>query len=299
SVRPQHELGEKPLRFNWQTPIMLSKLNQDIFYIGADRLYRSLNKGDSLVAISGDLSNGNRGGNVPFGTITTIAESPTRFGLLYVGTDDGNVQISKDNGYTWQLISQLEKKEMVPKKLTPSIVRRQVQDSRLTTHGLWVSRVIASQYKEGRVYVTLNGYRNDNFAPLLYVSDDYGATWKQLGKDLPMEPLNVIREDPKSDSILYVGSDGGLYVSFDQGNSFMKWDGGLPRSVPIHDIAIQVRENEMVLGTHGRSLYVGKLDDVQKLKQDPDWLKKKPKEKPQETRRRFNEDDDNQLPEND
>lgn len=292
SVKPQHVLGETPLRFNWQTPILLSKMNQDIFYIGANRLYRSLNRGDSLVAISGDLTNarlndpvgqGNRRGNVPFGTITTISESPTRFGLLYVGTDDGNVQVTKDNGYSWQLISKLEDaKEVKGKKSKSSTV-----DTRLTTHGMWVTRVIASQYKEGRVFVTLNGYRNDNFDPLLYVSEDYGATWKQLGKDLPMESLNVVREDPKNDSILYVGSDGGLYVSFDQGNNFMKWDGGLPKSIPVHDIAFQVRDNEMILGTHGRSLYVTKLDDVQKLKNDPDWLKKKPKEIPQETRNRF------------
>ena len=271
TVRPSHELGEKPLRFNWQTPIMLSKHNQDIFYIGANRLYRSLNKGDSLVPISGDLSNGKKEGNVPFGTITTIAESPTRFNLLYVGTDDGNIYISKEGGYDWKLISQSDKTTKKPKTLT--------HDSRLTTHGLWVSRIIASQYKESRVYVSLNGYRNDNFLPYLYVSDDYGTTWKQLGNDLPNEPINVIREDPKSDSILYVGTDGGLYVSFDAGNSFMMWNGGLPKSVPVHDIAIQARENEIVLGTHGRSLYVAKLDDIQKLQKDPDWMKKKPKEK--------------------
>ena len=264
SVRPQHELGEKPLRFNWQTPIMLSKFDQDIFYIGANRLYRSLNKGDSLVAISNDLSNGKKEGNVPFGTLTTIAESPTRFGLLYVGTDDGNVYISKDNGYGWQLISRLE--EEVKSKKSKKESSTSTDHLSLITHGLWISRVIASQYKEGRVYVTLNGYRSDNFNPYLFVSDDYGMTWKQLGKDLPMESLNVIREDPKNDSILYVGSDGGLYVSFDQGNNFMKWDAGLPKSVPVHDIAIQVRENEIVLGTHGRSLYVAKLDEVQKMR---------------------------------
>ena len=86
----------------------------------------------------------------------------------------------------------------------------------------------------------------------------------QIGKDLPNEPVNVIREDPKNDSILYVGTDGGLYVSFDKGNSFMMWNKGLPRSVPVHDIAIQQRENEIVLGTHGRSLYIAKLDEVQK-----------------------------------
>ena len=290
SVRPSHELGEKPLRFNWQTPIMLSKHNQDIFYIGADRLYRSLNKGDSLVPISGDLSNGRRSGNVPFGTITTIAESPTRFNLLYVGTDDGNVYISKEGGYDWEQINEAANKKSNPDSYRGKSKKSQTTNHKLQTNGLWVSRIIASQWKEGRVYVSLNGYRNDNFLPYLYVSDDYGETWKQIGNDLPNEPINVVREDPKSDSILYVGTDGGLYVSFDAGNSFMMWNGGLPESVPVHDIAIQVRENEIVLGTHGRSLYVSKLDDIQHLQKDPDWMKKKPKEEPKPRRRRFNED---------
>ncbi|HYV54703.1 MAG TPA: hypothetical protein VE933_08985, partial [Chitinophagaceae bacterium] len=106
SVRPYHELGEKPLRFNWQAPILLSTHNEDIFYVGANRLYRSLNRGDSLVPISNDLSNGKKEGNVPYGTITTIAESPTRFNLLYVGTDDGNIYISKEGGYDWKLLSE-------------------------------------------------------------------------------------------------------------------------------------------------------------------------------------------------
>ena len=226
---------------------MLSRHNQDIFFIGSNRLYRSMNKGDSLVAISDDLSNGKKQGNVPYGTITTIAESPTRFGLLYAGTDDGNIQISKDAGYSWTKLD-----------LTKGLANP-------PPAGLWVSRVIASQHNEGRVYVTLNGYRSDNFSPWLFVSDDYGASWKQIGLDLPNEPLNVIREDPKNENILYVGSDGGLYVSLDMGKSFMMWNAGLPKSIPIHDIAIQQRENEIVLGTHGRSLYVAKLDGVQKL----------------------------------
>jgi len=168
-------------------------------------------------------------------------------------------------------------------------------NNKLQTNQLWVSRVVASQYKEGRVYVTLNGYRSDNFAPYLYMSEDYGSTWKKLGADLPYEPVNVIREDPKSDSILYVGTDGGLYVSFDRGTSFMLWNAGMPKSVPVHDIAIQVRENEIILGTHGRSLYLSKLDDVQKLKKDPDWMKKKPKPKKTDA----NNDDDNDEPEPD
>jgi photosystem II stability/assembly factor-like uncharacterized protein len=251
SVRPISELGSTPLRFNWQTPILLSKHNQDVFYIGSNRLHRSLNRGDVIETLSEDLTNGKKDGDVPYGTLTTIDESPLKFGLLYVGTDDGNVHVSKDGGYTWTNIS---------KKLP---------------QGLWVSRVTASKYKEGRVYVTLNGYRYDHFLPYLFVSEDYGNSWKALGKDLPFEPLNVVREDPKYDSVLYVGSDGGLYVSIDAGNSFSMWSNGLPKSIPIHDIAIQPRENEIVLGTHGRSIYVCKLDEVQKLMKDVSYRAEK------------------------
>jgi photosystem II stability/assembly factor-like uncharacterized protein len=279
SVRPQHELGEKPLRFNWQTPILLSRHNQDIFYIGANRLYRSLNKGDTLIGITGDLTNGKVSGNVPFGTLTTLSESPLRFGMLYAGTDDGNIHLSKDGGYTWTKVN--VRIDLPPRKGKPPV--------NTIPNGLWVSRVVASQHKEARVYATLNGYRYDHFAPYLFISDDYGYSWKQIGNDLPYEPVNVLREDPKNDSILYVGTDGGLYVSFDHGNSFMMWNGGLPKSVPVHDIAIQQRENEIILGTHGRSLYVSKLTDVQGLKKDPDWLRKKPNPKEE---KKVNDDDD-------
>jgi photosystem II stability/assembly factor-like uncharacterized protein len=269
SVRPQHELGEKPLRFNWQTPILLSRHNQDIFYVGANRLYRSLNKGDTLIAISGDLTNGRVPGNVPYGTLTALSESPLRFGMLYAGTDDGNIYISNDNGYTWDKLNQ---GPVPPVAKKPA--KNQPPSTKLNTQNLWVSRIIASQHSEGRVYLTLNGYRNDHFKAYLYISNDYGQTWKQIGTDLPAEPLNVVREDPKSDSILYAGSDGGLYVSFNQGNSFMAWNGGLPKSLPVHDIAIHQRENEIILGTHGRSLYVAKLEDIQMQRKDPEWIKK-------------------------
>ena len=94
----------------------------------------------------------------------------------------------------------------------------------------------------------------------------YGMSWKQVGKDLPYEPINVVKEDPKSDSIIYVGTDGGVYVSFDQGNTFMMWNGGLPKSVPVHDIAIQQRDNEIVLGTHGRSVFIADVKPLQSLK---------------------------------
>ncbi len=151
-------------------------------------------------------------------------------------------------------------------------------DTRLQTQNLWVSRVFASQHKEARVYASLNGYRFDNFAPYLYVSEDYGNSWTAIGKDLPAEPINVVKEDPVNDSIIYVGTDGGLYISIDKGNSFMLWNAGMPKSVPVHDIVIQQRENEIVLGTHGRSIYIAKLDDVQRLLKDSVFKMKMVKE---------------------
>ncbi len=251
SIRPSHDLGEFPLRFNWETPIILSRHNQDVFYYGSNKFHRSLNKGENMETLSDDMSNGKKEGDVPYGTISAMAESPLKFGLLYTGTDDGNIHLSRDGGYTWKKIS-----AQLPQ-------------------GLWVSHITASQHKEGRVYVTFNGYRNDHFLPYLFVSENYGETWKAIGRDLPFEPLNVVREDPKQDSILYVGSDGGLLVSLDAGNSFMSWTTSLPKSIPVHDIAIQQRENEIVLGTHGRSLYVTKLDKVQELITNKDLRAKK------------------------
>lgn len=244
SIHPMHDLGEAKLRYNWQTPIWLSKHGPDVFYYGTNKFHRSLNKGEKMEAMSGDLTNGKHEGKIPYGTLTTIVESPLKFGLVYVGTDDGNIQVTKDGGYNWTKIN-------VNLKNIP-------QD-------LYVSRIMPSQHKESRVYATLNGYRNDNFMPYLFVSDDYGTTWSQLGTDLPTEPLNVVKEDPKKENIIYVGSDNGVYASFDMGKSFMTFGSNTLPRVPVHDIAIQQRDNEIVIGTHGRSIYIAKLDTVQKL----------------------------------
>ncbi len=241
SVRPARDLGETPLRYNWQTPILLSRHNQDVFYYGSNKFHRSMNRGDSLVTMSADLTTNPKQGDVPFGTLTTMSESPIRFGLIYVGTDDGNIQVSKDGGYTWTLIN-----KKFPK-------------------GLYVSRVVASAFNESRVYVSLNGYRNDHFTAYVYVSDDYGATWRQIMTDLPAEPVNVVKEDTEDGSIIYVGTDGGLYVSIDGGNTSMIWNKGMPSSVPVHDVVVHPRDGEIVVGTHGRSLYIAKLDELRKL----------------------------------
>ncbi|MBK8611832.1 MAG: glycosyl hydrolase [Chitinophagaceae bacterium] len=240
---PRPDLGEAKYRYNWQTPIWLSKHNQDIFYYGTNKFHRSLQQGDDMVVLSGELTNGGLAGDVPFGTSTTLVESPMTFGLIYIGTDDGNMHVSKDAGNTWTKIS--------------NGLPRMVQ-------GMYVSRVTPSAFKEGRVYASLNGYRNDNFGAYLFVSEDYGTSWSPLGSDLPTEPINVVTEDSKKENIIYVGTDNGLYASFDMGKSFMVMDNNLPR-VPVHDIVIQQRENELVVGTHGRSVYVTKLKEVQKL----------------------------------
>ncbi|KAA9040498.1 glycosyl hydrolase [Ginsengibacter hankyongi] len=242
-IHPLPDIEAEKLRYNWQTPILLSSFNQDILYMGSDIFYRSMNKGDKIAPLSKDLSKGTKTGDVPYGTIVTINESPLKFGLIYIGTDDGNIQVTKDGGYTWTLVS-----SKLPKNL-------------------YVSRVVASAFKEGRVYATLNGYRDDNFTPWLYVSEDYGQTWSRLGNNLPSGPLNVIREDPKFENILYVGSDNGLYASFDKGKTFMAFGNDLP-PVPVHDIAVQKAANDIVIGTHGRSIYIASLNEVQKIYKD-------------------------------
>jgi hypothetical protein len=241
SIHPQPDLGEPQLRYNWQTPIWLSKHNQDVFYYGTNKFYRSLQKGEKMELLSNDLTNGRPEGDIPFGTLTAITESPLKFGLIYTGSDDGNIHVTKDGGYNFTKIN-------INVKGIPQ--------------GMYVSRVTPSAYKEARVYATLNAYRNDNFTAYLFVSEDYGTTWQQLGTDLPAEPLNVVKEDPKNENIIYVGSDNGLYTSFNTGKTFMTMGNNLPR-VPVHDIAVQARENELLIGTHGRSIYVTKLDAVQ------------------------------------
>ncbi len=264
-IRPRHVLGETPLRFNWETPILLSKHNQDVFYMGSNRFHRSLNKADTLFNLSGDLTKGGKPGDVPYGTLSWIAESPVKFGLLYTGSDDGLVHISKDGGYTWTNIYGAATADTKTKKKTAPNDLPQ---------NLWVNCITPSAYAESRVYLALSGYRYDNFKPYLFVSEDYGNTWTSTSSNLPNETINTIKEDPKNENILYVGTDQGLFVSIDRGKTFMPFTGGLPR-VPVHDIAIQKRENEIVLGTHGRSIYIAKLDDVQRLLTDKEYYEKK------------------------
>jgi len=237
-IQPKHVLGEAPYRFNWQTPILLSKHNQDILYLGSNKLHRSLDKGDTWETISNDLTTGGKKGNVAYGTLTTISESPFQFGLLYTGSDDGYVHMSKNGGGSWELISNSFPKD------------------------LWVSRVIASQHKKERVYVTLNGYRSDDFTVYVYRSDDYGKTWENISNNISTSPVNVIREDSENPNLLYVGTDNGAYASFNQGKEWFPFHKGLP-NVAVHDLVIQPSAKHLILGTHGRSLYKATIAPLQ------------------------------------
>ncbi|HKK77381.1 MAG TPA: hypothetical protein VJ953_20045 [Saprospiraceae bacterium] len=242
SITPRNELGDRPLRWNWQTPIHLSVHNQDILYMGSNKVHRSFDQGENFEEISGDLTKGGLKGDVPYGTLTTIHESPLQFGLLYVGSDDGLIHVSKDGGVSWENISSgLEE-----------------------NNNMWVSRVIASSFEKGRLYAVLNGYRWDDFNAYVYVSEDYGRNWRRIGTDLPLEPANVIKEDPDNPDILYVGTDHGLYVSLDRGENFMLMNNGLP-AVPVHDVVVHPREKDIVVGTHGRSIYIGRGTELQQL----------------------------------
>jgi photosystem II stability/assembly factor-like uncharacterized protein len=229
-ITPKHELGERPYRWNWQAPIMVSKHVPDLFYMGSNFLHRSFNRGDKFEIISPDLTQGGKKGDVAYGTLTTIDESPLRFGLLYVGSDDGLVHRTTDGGANW------------------------VNLNGGLPEDLWVSRVEASHHDENVVYLTLNGYRYDDFNSYVYRSDDQGGTWERIGLDLPAEPVNVILEDPANPDLLYVGTDHGLYISMDGGENFSAGPVDLPK-VAVHDLVLQTRVKDLIVGTHGRSIY--------------------------------------------
>jgi photosystem II stability/assembly factor-like uncharacterized protein len=240
SIKPVHELGESPYRFNWQTPILLSPHNQDILYFGTNHFHKSNDRGDSWQLTSKDLTNGGKKGNVPYGTITTISESPLVKDLLYVGSDDGLIHVSKNGGETWKNISKNLPQDM------------------------WVSKVYASSHNEKVIYASLNGYRWDNFSPYLYKSENYGKTWISLSSNLPDSPINVVIEDNVNQNILYVGNDHGVYVSLDSGTNWEPFSSGLT-SAAVHDLIIQKDENHLLVGTHGRSIYLTEIEKIQGL----------------------------------
>ncbi len=238
-ITPKHKLGDRPYRWNWQSPILLSSHNPDIVYFGCNKLLRSMNQGNDFQEISGDLTKGGKKGDVAFGSLTTIDESTLQFGLIYSGSDDGKVYRTDNGGADWI-----------------DIGKNLPQD-------LWVSRIIASTHNVDRVYVVLNGYRWDHFKPYAYVSNDKGNTWTAIHSGLPLDPLNVIKEDPINENIIYIGSDHGMYISSSAGKSYMKM-GNIP-SVPVHDIVLHPENGDLLIGTHGRSIYKSNVNHLREI----------------------------------
>jgi photosystem II stability/assembly factor-like uncharacterized protein len=259
SIQPQAKFGEANLRYNWSVPIVISPHDHNTVYFGSQYMYRSTNRGDAWQQLGGDMTRAldrkklplmgktwpdnavaRHAGTADFGNISTIDESPLRKGLLYVGTDDGLIQVSRDGGVTW---TKIEKFPGVPDMT-------------------YVSRVIASAQNEGTVYATFDGHRSNDFKPYVLKSTDYGKTWVSIASNLPVSSVQVIREHPRAPSLLFVGNEIGAYYSGNGGRSWSKLQYNLP-TVPVHDIRIHPRENDLVIGTHGRGIFI--IDDITPL----------------------------------
>jgi photosystem II stability/assembly factor-like uncharacterized protein len=254
NIQPQRPAGAPALRYNWVTPIVLSPHNPQIVYTGAQVLFRSLNRGDAWQEISPDLTTadasrcGLNSGYVPYCTLTSISESPIVAGVIWVGTDDGKVQVTRDHGATWT-------------DLTGAVAKAGGPEDRN------VSRVFASPHDAGTAFVAKNGFRNDDFKPFLYKTTDFGKSWTSVSGNLVDSPINVVVQDRKSANLLIVGNDLGVWLSIDAGGRWERLEANLP-TVPVHDLTIHPRENDLVLGTYGRGVFIGDITHLQELSAD-------------------------------
>ena len=254
NIQPQRPPNTPALRYNWITPLVLSPHNPQIVYTGAQVLFRSLNRGDAWQEISPDLTTGDatrcglNSGYVPYCTITSISESPLTAGVIWVGTDDGKVQVTRDHGATWA-------------DVTSAVASAGGPADR------YVSRVFASPHDAATAFVAKNGFRNDDFRPFLYRTTDFGKTWTAISSNLIASPINVVVQDRKNPNLLIVGNDLGVWVSIDGGGGWSRLKANLP-TVPVHDLTVHPRENDLVLGTYGRGIFVGDITHVQELSAD-------------------------------
>ncbi len=262
-IRPREDEGEKPFRFQWNSPIVISAYDAKTIYYAGNFVFKSPDRGDTWTKVSPDLTtNVDRNtlpimGKVPdkntrsrhdgvqqYPTISSISESPVNKNVLWAGTDDGNLQVTRD-GQNWKNV--VDKVPGLPK-------------------GTYVSRVIASKFNEGTAYATFDGHRNGDFKVYVYATSDFGETWTSISSDIPQNNgvANVIREHPRNGNLLFVGTEYGAYVSFNKGGSWSKMKMNMP-TVPVDDILIHPRENDLIFGTHGRSIWI--MDDITPLEQ--------------------------------
>jgi photosystem II stability/assembly factor-like uncharacterized protein len=247
-IAPRREKGKPPYRFNWTPPIMLSPHNGAIVYTGAQVLLRSLDRGDHWEEISPDLtmnddSKQHGAGNITFCTITTASESPLKPGVIWVGTDDGKVQVTQNHGAAWSDCTAAIAAAGGPAEL-------------------WVSRVFASPHDAGTAFVSKTGFRQDISRPFLFKTADFGATWTALASDLPAKNINVIVQDRKNSGLLFAGTDSGLYVSLSGGRNWRPFGANMPW-VKVTDLVIHPRENDLIVATYGRGLWVADITVLQ------------------------------------
>lgn len=253
-------------RFFWSTPFMLSPHNPRTVYLGAERLFRSYDRGDTWLA-SPDLTRSigrndrpimgvdgkapmasKHDGAASYSNIVTISESPVVPGILWVGTNDGNVQVSRDGGMTFKNV--IDKIPGAPKE----------------AH---ISRVEASHFDAGTAYVSIDNHRLDDHKAYVFKTTDYGETWASVSGNLPEGNVNVIREDPKGRNLLYVGTEYGFFISLNGGKEWKPFMTGMPW-VRVDDILVHPRDNDLIVGTHGRSIWI--LDDITPLQQLSDQV---------------------------
>ncbi len=259
SIMPEAKEGEPHYRFQWNSPVAISAHNHNAIYYGGNILFKSTDRGDTWTRLGGDLTTGVERNKLPiFGkapdkdtlsrndgvqeypTITTISESPLTPSVLWAGTDDGNLQVSRDAGKTWKNVA--SRVPGVPK-------------------GTYVSRVAASKFAEGTSYAAFDGHRGDDYNVYPYVTTDFGESWKAIRSGIPNSAgsVHVVREHPRNPNLLFAGMEFGLWVSWDRGANWFSLKNNFP-TVPVDDIAIQPRANDLILGTHGRSIWV--FDDL-------------------------------------
>lgn len=247
--------GRRDYRFNWNTPLVISPHNPNVLYQGAQKVLRSDFRGNSWEEVSPDLTTNDetKFGGVEvrqYCTITALDESPVKAGVLWAGTDDGNVQVTRDGGENWTLLN-----ENIP-----------------DNPGYWVTRIIASHHDAATAYLTYTGRHYADFTPFVYKTTDYGETWKSIAGNLPQEGINVIREDHKNPDLLIVGSDRTVYVTLNGGKDWSEFKNNLP-TIPVRDLVIHPRENDLVLGTMGRGFWITDISALQEM--TAEVLKKK------------------------
>jgi photosystem II stability/assembly factor-like uncharacterized protein len=268
SIRPLPARGEPPLRWNWNTPILMSPHDPATIYVGANKVFKSTDRGQSWTAISPDITHATdreglslmgqtakeftiakNDGVQSYGNIVQLVESPKNPGVLYAGTDDGKVHMTKD-GKTWTDITSRFKG--VPANA-------------------YVSRLSASAHDVNVVYATFDNHRADDMNTYIYASVDGGNNFRSIGEGIPKgHAITAMAEDPKNPSVLYSGSEFGLFVSPDRGGKWMRIKSNLP-TVPIHEIVVHPRDNDMIVATHGRSIWI--LDDITPLQQQAEAMK--------------------------